>query len=82
MIERVRVTVAFDIDIDMDYYPNTVLSTAEAVAFDVLNDEVEAMMTYMQSMDNLAVVSVTHVVDEKNDTALLAERLSKELSSE
>lgn len=82
MIERVRVTVAFDIDIDMDYYPNTVLSTAEAVAFDVLNDEVEAMMTYMQSMDNLAVVNVTHVVDEKNDTALLAERLSKELSSE
>ena len=82
MIERVRVTVAFDIDIDMDYYPNTVLSPAEAVAFDVLNDEVEAMMTYMQSMDNLAVVNVTHVVDEKNDTALLAERLSKELSSE
>lgn len=82
MIERVRVTVAFDIDIDMDYYPNTVLSPAEAVAFDVLNDEVEAMMTYTQSMDNLAVVNVTHVVDEKNDTALLAERLSKELSSE
>ena len=82
MIERVRVTVAFDIDIDMDYYPNTVLSPAEAVAFGVLNDEVEAMMTYMQSMDNLAVVNVTHVVDEKNDTALLAERLSKELSSE
>lgn len=82
MIERVRVTVAFDIDIDMDFYPNTVLSTAEAVAFDVLNDEVEAMMTYMQSMDNLAVVSVTEVIDEKNDTALLAERLSKELSSE
>ncbi len=82
MIERVRVTVAFDIDIDMDYYPNTVLSTAEAVAFDVLEDEVEALMSYLGTMDNLAVVNVTHVVDEKNDTALLAERLSKELSSE
>lgn len=82
MIERVRVTVAFDIDIDMDYYPNTVLSTAEAVAFDVLNDEVEALMSYLGTMDNLAVVSVTEVIDEKNDTALLAERLSKELSSE
>lgn len=82
MIERVRVTVAFDIDIDMDYYPNTVLSPAEAVAFDVLEDEVEALMSYLGTMDNLAVVNVTHVVDEKNDTALLAERLSKELSSE
>lgn len=82
MIERVRVTVAFDIDIDMDYYPNTVLSTAEAVAFDVLEDEVEALMSYLGTMDNLAVVSVTEVIDEKNDTALLAERLSKELSSE
>lgn len=82
MIERVRVTVAFDIDIDMDYYPNTVLSPAEAVAFDVLNDEVEALMSYLGTMDNLAVVSVTEVIDEKNDTALLAERLSKELSSE
>jgi|JI8StandDraft_2_1071088.scaffolds.fasta_scaffold319345_2 hypothetical protein len=82
MIERVRVTVAFDIDIDMDYYPNTVLSPAEAVAFDVLEDEVEALMSYLGTMDNLAVVSVTEVIDEKNDTALLAERLSKELSSE
>jgi hypothetical protein len=82
-IERVKVTLSFETDINLDYYPNTVLSTADAVAFDFLEQgDVEAIMAYLESMDNICVVSVTEVIDEKNDTAILAERLSKELSSE
>jgi hypothetical protein len=81
--ERVKITVSFEADVNMGYYPANVLSTAEAVAFDFTEQGgIEALLGYLDSMDNLVVVSVTEVIDEKNDTAILAERLSKELSSE
>jgi hypothetical protein len=77
--ETVKVTVSFESTIDLANYPNTVLSAREAVAFDFLEDPVEAMFAYLQDADNVLVINAESVMDEKNDTALLAERLSKEL---
>lgn len=78
--KKVKVTTSINLYLDIDNYPDGA-TIQDAVAFDVQNNPDEWLEMYigLAEQDEIFVISVEEAPEEKNEVALLAERMSKEL---
>lgn len=81
--KKAKITVSFVVDLNMNVYPEGA-TLQDAVAFDIeqLGDMEELLNIYLSLSDSeypIAVINVEDAPVEKNEVALLAERMSKEL---
>lgn len=80
--KKAKITVSFVVDLNMNVYPEGA-TLQDAVAFDIeqLEDMEELLNIYLSlsDEDTIAVINVEDAPVEKNEVALLAERMSKEL---
>lgn len=81
--KKAKITVSFHVNLDMDNYPNGLTNLQDAVAYDLQLgfDVIEVIELYLSlsDEDTIAIVNVEDAPVEKNEVALLAERMSKEL---
>lgn len=82
--KKAKITVSFHVNLDMDNYPNGLTNLQDVVAYDLQhldNDVIEVIELYLSlsDEDTIAIVNVEDAPVEKNEVALLAERMSKEL---